>query len=222
MNVDPHGHTSGMHRSGVSIATVPKEVAIKPATMSSKCFSGARGLSHAGIERGAARAHTPERHPASPARPLGPAPRLSASGNHLGYVEAPQAPESGAKDCVRGALDRPHVLHVDTDRASAVVLAGLLEPEARVTHAATVDEARRLLEGNVFSLVVLDPAMPDGDARTLLPLLCGTPLLVYSAHQPEWRDTPLAYLPKPWTSTRQLWVAISTMLGLPGSLSAGD
>jgi hypothetical protein len=194
---------------------------MKPAMMSSKCFSGARGLSRAAVPRGATRAHTPARHQAGPLQPLGRAPRLSASGNHLGYVEASQAPESGAKGRACSARDRPHVLHVDTDSASAFVLAGLLDPEAHVTHAATVDEARRLLEGNVFSLLVLDPAMPDGDARILLPLLCGTPLLVYSEHQPEWRDTPLAYLPKPWTSTRQLWVAISTMLGLPGNLAAG-
>jgi two-component system phosphate regulon response regulator OmpR len=195
---------------------------MKPTTMSSKCFSGVRGLSHAGIGRGASHAHTPSRHRTGPLRQLGPAPRLSASGHHLGYVEAPPAAKSGSKDGVRRGLGRPHVLHVDTDSASAFVLAGLLVPEAHVTHAATVAEARRFLEGNVFSLVVLDPAMPDGDARTLLPLLCGTPLLVYSLHQPEWRCTPLAYLPKPWTSTRQLWVAISTLLGLPSNLAAGD
>ena len=195
---------------------------MKPTTMSSKCFSGILGLSHAGIGRAAHRAHTPGRRHTGPLRQLGPAPRLSATGHHLGYVEAPPAPESRARDGAPRGLGRPHVLHVDTDSASAFVLAGLLVPEAHVTHAATVAEARRLLEGNVFSLVVLDPAMPDGDARTLLPLLCGTPLLVYSLHQPEWRWSPLAFLPKPWTSTRQLWVAISTLLGLPGNLAAGD
>jgi two-component system phosphate regulon response regulator OmpR len=192
---------------------------MKPTTMSSKCFSGARGLSHAGIERGAVSAHTPARHQTSPAHQLDPAPRLTASGHHLGYVEAPQAPQGQA---VQVAPGRRHVLHVDIDGASAFVLSGLLAPEAEVSHAATLADARRMMEANVFSLIVLDPALPDGDARTLLPLLSGTPLLVYSANQPEWRDTALAYLPKPWTSTRQLWIAISTMLGLPGSLAAGD
>lgn len=194
---------------------------MKPTAMNGKCFSGVRGLSHTGIERSNTLAHTPQRHPAPVERQCGPAPRLSASGNHLGYVEAPAAPERKAAECNGALLAKRRVLHVDIDSASAFVLAGLLAPEAHVVHASSVAEARRMLETNVFSLVVLDPAMPDGDVRTLLPLLSGTPLLVYSAHQPEWRDTPLAYLPKPWTSTRQLWIAISTMLGVPATMAPG-
>lgn len=195
---------------------------MKPTAMSSKCFSGARGLSHAGIARSATLAHTPARQRAVVDRQCGLAPRLSAAGNHLGYVEAPSAPERKPADFSGALRSERRVLHVDIDSASAFVLAGLLAPEALVVHASSVTEARRMLETSVFSLVVLDPAMPDGDARTLLPLLSGTPLLVYSAIQPEWRDTPLAYLPKPWTSTRQLWITISTMLGVPGTMAAGD
>jgi two-component system phosphate regulon response regulator OmpR len=195
---------------------------MKPTTMSSKCFSGARGLSHTGNPRSTTLAHTPARQPAIVDRPCGPASRLSANGRHLGYVEAPPVPQRQAGDGMDSARAKRRVLHVDVDSASAFVLSGLLAPEAHVVHSASVSEARRMLEANVFSLVVLDPAMPDGDARTLLPLLSGTPLLVYSASQPEWRDTPLSFLPKPWTSTRQLWIAISTMLGLPGTMTAGD
>lgn len=187
---------------------------MKPTAMSSKCWSGARGLSHAGIARGASHAHTPQRYLTSPAR----APRLVIGGQHPGYVEAP----------VRGAARQQHdpkavrrVLHVDHDSAGAGVLAGLLAPEAQVMHAATLADAVCLLESNVFSLVVLDPALPDGDAHALLSMLSGTPLLVYSAHQPEW-CAPLAFLPKPWTSSRQLWVAISSMLGIAASAAAGD
>lgn len=201
---------------------------MKPTTMNSKCFSGARGLSPARMQRRVTLAHTPARNPAALEQPCGVAPRLSASGNHLGYVEAPPASESApeSKACQSDSGSAPaalrRVLHVDADSASAGVLARLLVPEAHVTHAASVSQARRLLEANVFSLVVLDPSMYDGDPKTLLPLLSGTPLLVYSASQPDWRDTPLAYLPKPWTSTRQLWMAISTLLGVPGSMAAGD
>jgi two-component system phosphate regulon response regulator OmpR len=190
---------------------------MKPTAMSSKCLSGARGLSHAGIARGAARAHTPQRHSTGPAS----APRLTIAGRHPGYVEAPPAPASTAEQS-RQPLAPRRVLHVDTDLAGAGVLASLLEPEAQVMHAATLADALRLLEMNVFSLVVLDPALPDGDARVLLPLLSGTPLLVYSAHQPEWRGAPAAFLPKPWTSSRQLWVAISSMLGIAASMAAED
>lgn len=195
---------------------------MKPTTSSNKCFSRARGPSHGGNQRTVTLAHTPLRHPAAVDHQCGPAPRLSANGRHLGYVEAPPLPERRMADSSEPSCTKRRVLHVDFDSASAFVLSGLLAPEAHVVHSASVTEARRLLEANVFSLVVLDPAMPDGDARTLLPLLSGTPLLVYSASQPEWRDTPLAYLPKPWTSTRQLWIAISTMLGLPATMAAED
>ncbi|UUZ56069.1 response regulator [Massilia sp. H-1] len=35
-----------------------------------------------------------------------------------------------------------------------------------MTHVTTLSDARRLLQTDVFSLVVLDPALPDGDARS--------------------------------------------------------
>ena len=194
---------------------------MKTTTMSSKCFSGARGLSHAGIQRGGASAHIPERRQTGPARGLDPAPRLTASGQHLGYVEDMRAQEADVS-APRLPLGMRHVLHVDTDTRSSSVLAALVMPEAKVTHVANLEQARRMLAVNVFSLVIIDPALPDGDARTLLPLLADTPVLVYSAYQPEWRDRPLTFLPKPWTTSRNLWLAISTMLGLPGNLAAGD
>ncbi|SHH27920.1 response regulator [Massilia sp. CF038] len=118
--------------------------------------------------------------------------------------------------------ERPQVLHVDMDTSVATVLSHLLNPEANVTHVATLAHARRLLQSQVFSLVVLDPALPDGDARTLLALLNGTPLLVYSASQPEWRGSTPTFLAKPWTTTRDLWTAISGMLGIPSGIAAGD
>ncbi len=194
---------------------------MKTTTMSSKCFSGARGLSHAGSQRGGASAHIPERRQVGPARGLDPTPRLTASGAHLGYGED-MDPDAADVEAPRLPLGLRHVLHVDTDARSSSALAGLLMPEAKVTHVANLEQARRMLAVNVFSLVVIDPALPDGDARSLLPLLANTPLLVYSAHQPEWRDRQVSFLPKPWTTSRQLWLAISTMLGLPSSLVAGD
>jgi len=187
---------------------------MKPTAMSSKCWSGARGLSHAGIVRGARSAHTAQRYPTGPAC----AQRLVLGGQHPGYVEAPA---SGAARQLSDPKAMRRVLHVDHDSAGARMLASLLAPEAQVMHAATLTDAVHLLEANVFSLVVLDPALPDGDARALLSMLTGTPLLVYSAHQPEW-CAPLAFLSKPWTSSRQLWASISTMLGIASSTAAGD
>ncbi|MES2017152.1 MAG: hypothetical protein V4484_11710 [Pseudomonadota bacterium] len=191
---------------------------MKPTTSSSKWYSSAC-VSRAGTRSNAASVHTPRRHQLFVSLAC-LAPQLNANGNHRGYVETPPAPAAHAAFPVTPGLRR--VLHIDTDRAGAVVLAALLAPEAQLTHAATVAAARHLLEANVFALVVLDPAMADGDVRSLLPLLAGTPLLVYSALQPEWRDVQATFLPKPWTSARQLWVTISSLLGVPASLAAGD
>ncbi len=124
-----------------------------------------------------------------------------------------------------GAVAPASATRAHTPQRHAVASALPLVPclaNAHVTHAATLAQARKLLESDVFSLVVLDPVLPDGDARTLLPLLTGTPLLVYSANQPEWRGAAPAFLPKPWTSARQLWSAISGLLGVPATLTAGD
>ncbi|MDQ1834026.1 hypothetical protein [Massilia scottii] len=130
--------------------------------------------------------------------------------------------EAGPDDHEGGVRDVPRVLHIDSDEKTALVLATLLQPEAMVTHVATIAEARRLLGTQLYSLVVLDPGLSDGDGRALLPELLTTPLLVYSARLPDARDPVRAFLPKPWTSPRQLWSTISTMLGIAPGMTAGD
>lgn len=115
----------------------------------------------------------------------------------------------------------PRVLLIDRDLDTATALSSLLVPEARVVHAATCAEARRLLETDLFSLIIVDPALPDGNASHLLASVASTPLLVYSAIEPA-RTDKLAYLPKPFTTPRQLWSTIATMLGIASGLTAGD
>lgn len=116
----------------------------------------------------------------------------------------------------------PQVLHIDADIKAATVLAALLMPEARVTHAANLAQARNLLSANIYSLVVLDPQLPDGDIAELLPALALTPLLVYAPRLPDWRAKVANFLPKPWTTPRQLWSTISAMLGIVNCSTAGD
>ena len=164
------------------------------------------------------------------------APRLTAALPHL-LLAAPQlasarptAVEVRCLDAVTlhdpdGNFRRdkvPQVLHIDADIKSATVLAALLMPEARVTHAASLAQARALLATHIYSLVVLDPQLPDGDADALMPLLAATPLLVYASRHPEWRVTAGRFLPKPWTTPRQLWSTVSGMLGIAGGVAAGD
>ncbi|MEO7496771.1 MAG: response regulator [Massilia sp.] len=116
----------------------------------------------------------------------------------------------------------PRVLHIDHDASTALALGCLLRPEASVTNVTTMADARAILQRELFSLIIVDPNLPDGDAAALLPLFAGTPVLVYAPEQPLWRSASATYLPKPWTSSRRLWTTISTMLGIAQPNSAGD
>jgi len=117
----------------------------------------------------------------------------------------------------------PRVLHVDPDEDSAVVLATLLAPEIHVVHAANYSQAQSHLEHSEFALLVIDPDLPDGDGHTLIRSLRQhdrqTPVLLYSASQPMLHHQAHAFLPKPWTSPRQLWRTVSHMLGLESMLA---
>lgn len=114
----------------------------------------------------------------------------------------------------------PRVLHVDGDGDTALVLAALLMPEAQVHHAATLAEAVAAMERASYALVVMDPDLPDGDGTVLLERLqhgphgAATQVLLYSARHPGLRVQAHAFLPKPWTSPRQLWRTISRLLGI--------
>ncbi|NIA00790.1 hypothetical protein [Massilia sp. CCM 8734] len=166
--------------------------------------------------------HTPRRWPVGPAL-LGidaDAPRLTAPMMDAALELGPR-PRAGAGHTA-AARNAPRVLHIDSDDKTALVLSTLLAPEALVTHVSTIAEARRVLATELFSLVVLDPGLSDGDGRALMPELLTTPLLVYSAHLPDARDPVRAFLPKPWTSPRQLWSTIAAMLGIPACMTAGD
>ena len=112
----------------------------------------------------------------------------------------------------------PRVLHVDGDGDAALVLATLLVPETQVTHVHTLAAAQRAIAHDHFALVVLDPDLPDGDGAALIAALreaqAATPVLLYSARHPDGRAEVHAFLPKPWTSPRQLWRTVSQLLGL--------
>ncbi|MYM70669.1 response regulator [Duganella sp. FT134W] len=112
----------------------------------------------------------------------------------------------------------PRVLHVDSDHDAALVLTALLVPETQVTHVPTLAAAVSLLHSEKFALVVLDPDLPDGDGVDLLAEVRihqpDTRVLMYSARHPEHHNAGSAFLPKPWTSPRQLWRTVSDLLGI--------
>lgn len=194
---------------------------MKTATQLYKCSSRSGKPAHAGItQRSATGAHLPSRRPASHDGPA--APTIESEVPVL--MDAPRL--NPAQQALRQAAAHsdgiPRVLHIDRDADSAQALADLLMPEVLMVHAATLSEARRMLETGIYSLVVIDTALPDGDGAMLLPSLSNTPLLVYSTRQPDARFTSLTFLPKPWSTPRQLWSAISGLLGMPSTLTAGD
>ena len=188
---------------------------MKSTAINTKCLSSLRCAARAGKASAAARAHTPVRRRTAPAR-IEALPGLRGL-DHPEYLEQVGAVQATIDGCL------PRVLHVDTETGTAAVLASLLGSTVHVTHVTTLAEARVLLQREIFSLVILDPALPDGDAKGLLPLLAQTPLLVYSDLQPEWREVmPPPFLSKSWTTARQLWTRMSTMLWNTSALSAGD
>ncbi|MYN46873.1 hypothetical protein GTP23_17665 [Pseudoduganella sp. FT93W] len=133
------------------------------------------------------------------------------------------------------AAEVPRVLLIDADADAVLVLTALLVPENQVCVAGTRAAALSLLQQDSFALVVLDPAVPDPDADAeaeavaeavadvpppdLLALVRqhhgAAPLLLYSARAPHTiaGARGLSYLAKPWSTPRQLWHAISELLG---------
>lgn len=171
-------------------------------------------------------AHMQRRMPAAP-RCLSQRGQSAGADKDVRRIEAvpdtPAPPQTDA-EIHNDACDAsvPRVLLIDKDSENAEALSALLMPEAHVIHAATLAEAQHMLRRDIFALVIIDPALPDGNGATLLPLIVATPVLVHAQREPAWRDSVAAFLPKPWTSQRRLWSTISRLLGVPTDMSAGD
>ncbi|MFN7783574.1 MAG: PAS domain S-box protein [Lysobacterales bacterium] len=79
--------------------------------------------------------------------------------------------------------ERTQILCVEDDQDSLKQIAAALGPLGEITFARTLAQARAAIHARRFDLVVLDLMLPDGDGRSLLPLLPkdpSPPVLVFS------------------------------------------
>ena len=66
---------------------------------------------------------------------------------------------------------RPQILHVEDDNDVFTVISMLLADIADVQQVATLADAQRLLQAQLFDLIILDQNLPDGSGIELLPLI---------------------------------------------------
>ena len=84
-------------------------------------------------------------------------------------VAAEKAPEPlGFGSSAATLENRPRILHVEDDEDLSNVLAAGLAGGAQLIAAQTLQAARQLLKSQSFSLLVLDPGLPDGNGLDLL------------------------------------------------------
>jgi CheY-like chemotaxis protein len=98
-------------------------------------------------------------------------------------------PQQGPREPSAGAAGEPILLHIDDDPDVLRVVASAFEGRARVTSAQTLDDARELLGGCGFDLIILDIALGQGSGLELLPqiaaLPCRAPVVLFTAQDTD-------------------------------------
>ena len=96
----------------------------------------------------------------------------SASTAHLTGTEATPSEAASNNPAhatpINSTTDLPIILHVEDDGDLSNMLSTTLAGRATVIPALTLQTARQLLQTQPFSLLVLDPGLPDGNGLTLL------------------------------------------------------
>ncbi len=62
----------------------------------------------------------------------------------------------------------PRILHVEDDLSISGFIKELLEDKAKINHATTLSDAKKLIESEKFDVVLLDVGLPDGSGLDLL------------------------------------------------------
>lgn len=114
----------------------------------------------------------------------------------------------------------PIVLHVEDDPDIAQVVRSIIGDVADVEEARCLADARRMLAGKYYDLVILDLVLPDGSGKELLPLLNNTtpptPVMVFSVNEMGTQElqTVDTALVKSRTDNVQLLSTIKRLIGV--------
>lgn len=115
--------------------------------------------------------------------------RSAWSGDALAVVDWLQKPVDRERmaRALRQALrngNRPRILHVEDEHDIIQVTQALTEEVGEYRYATSLQEARRLLANEQFSLVILDMTLPDGSGLELLDEIKGRcEVMVFSGHE---------------------------------------
>ena len=129
-----------------------------------------------------------------------------------------RAVRSAAENGQRSPGWRPRVLHVEDDADIVRVASEILKEDAELDSASSLAAARAKLARNVYDLVILDLALPDGDGLELLTQLNSavrrTPVVVFSARELSQEDAGRteAVLVKSRTSNETLLQTIQSLI----------
>jgi len=113
----------------------------------------------------------------------------------------------------------PKVLYVEDDADVVSAVKEMVAPAFTVHHAATLAEARRMLAGEPYHLILLDLQLPDGHGSELLGALptpnAATPVVVFSVDEASGAtaDSVHGALVKARTSNEQLLDVLHALIG---------
>ncbi|MDX2342334.1 MAG: response regulator, partial [Acidimicrobiia bacterium] len=149
--------------------------------------------------------------------------RRQALGESLNVLDWIKKPIEA--DRLRSTLDialhdgcKPRVLHVEDNPDMLQVVFAILDDMATVTQATSIRDARTLLAGETFDLVLLDLDLADGKGTDLLPEIgADCPVVIFSGTEIAVEDGRkiTASLRKAATSNQELIRTIKRVLNGP-------
>ena len=146
--------------------------------------------------------------------------RTAWSGDALAVVDWLQKPVDRERmsRALRQAMrngQKPRILHVEDEPDIIQVTQALTEEVGEYHYATSLREARRLLDAERFSLVILDVSLPDGSGLELLDEIKGRcEVMVFSGQEPggELSRQVAAALTKSRTSNERLLATIKHII----------